>query len=60
MYKSGTDLLVRQSQSLFIVTSGLLKVTYNDTSNNLQEYFLASGNTAFIKQDLIHFYLLPC
>ena len=43
MYKSGTDLLVRQSQSLFIVTSGLVKVTYTDPFKDLQEYFLASG-----------------
>ena len=43
MYKSGTDLLVRQSKSLFIVTSGLVKVAYTDPFKDQQEYFLASG-----------------
>lgn len=56
MYKSGTDLLVKQSHSLFVVTSGLLKVTYTDTSDNLQEYFLASGKQTYrtVHDNLAH------
>lgn len=48
MYRSGTDLLLRQSQSLFIVTSGLVKVTYTDPFKDLQEYFLASGRVVLL------------
>ena len=48
MYRSGTDLFLRQTQSLFIVTSGLVKVTYTDPFKDLQEYFLASGVTSLL------------
>jgi len=43
MYRSGTDLLLRRTQSLFVVTNGLVKVSYTDPFGSLQEYFLASG-----------------
>ena len=43
MYRSGTDLLARSRQSLFVVTSGLVKMSYTDPFGSLQEYFLASG-----------------
>ena len=46
MYRSGTDLLLRQRRSLFVVTNGLVKVSYTDPVGGLQEYFLASGALA--------------
>ena len=46
MYRSGTDLLLRRRRSLFVVTSGLVKVAYTDPFGGLQEYFLASGALA--------------
>ena len=43
MFRSGTDLAIRKTKSLYVVTSGLLKVSYSDPQDNTQEYFLASG-----------------
>ena len=43
MLQSEENLCVRKSRSIFIVTSGLIKVAYTDPQGNHQEYFLASG-----------------
>ena len=36
----------KDSGSIYIVTSGLVKVTYSDPQSNVQEFFLATGKVS--------------